>query len=110
MTPLNIAQQRLLNQHLAVAPFEKPADVVDWLVAVQAQDYFGAKWALGLRLQDAHDADLDRAFNAGSILRTHVLAAHLALRHPRRYSLAAGAHCATRVSRQRRDVSQTGIG
>jgi hypothetical protein len=73
MTPLNIAQQRLFNQHLVVAPFEKPVDVVDWLVAVQAQDYFGAKWALGLRLQDAHDADLDRAFNAGSILRTHVL-------------------------------------
>jgi len=47
--------------------------VVDWLVAVQAQDYFGAKWALGLRLQDAHDADIDRAFDAGIILRTHVL-------------------------------------
>jgi hypothetical protein len=73
MPPINKAHQRLLNQHLAAAPFEKPVDVVDWLVAVQSQDYFGAKWALGLRLQDAHDADLDRAFNAGSILRTHVL-------------------------------------
>jgi hypothetical protein len=73
MTPLNIAQQRLINQHVGVVPFEKPAEVVDWLVAVQAQEYFGAKWALGLRLQNAHDADLDRAFNAGEILRTHVL-------------------------------------
>ena len=70
---IDIAHQRLLNQHLAAAPFEKPAEVVDWLVAVQAQDYAGAKWALGLRLKHAHDADLDRAFNAGSILRTHVM-------------------------------------
>ena len=73
MTDLTIAQQRLINQRLTGIPFEKPADVVNGLVAVQAQDYAGAKWALGQRLQDAHDADLDRAFNAGDILRTHVM-------------------------------------
>jgi hypothetical protein len=74
MPSIDIAQQRLLNQHLTANPFEQPAEVVDWLVAVQAQDYFGAKWALGLRLrQDVHDTDLDRAFNEGVILRTHVL-------------------------------------
>ena len=70
---IDIAQQRLHNQRLAANPFEKPAEVVDWLVAVQAQDYAGAKWALGLRLIDADESDLDQAFNAGSILRTHVL-------------------------------------
>jgi hypothetical protein len=73
MAELDIARQRLLNQRLAASPFEKPSDVVNWLVAVQAQDYFGAKWALGLRLQDARDADIDRAFNTGDILRTHVM-------------------------------------
>jgi hypothetical protein len=73
MADLDIAHQRLLNQHIARAPFKQPSDVVNWLVAVQAQDYFGAKWALGLRLQDTHDADIDRAFNAGTILRTHVM-------------------------------------
>lgn len=73
MSPINIAQQRLINQHIGVAPFETPHEVVKWLVAVQAQDYFGAKWALGLRLQDTHDADIERAFNEGAILRTHVL-------------------------------------
>jgi hypothetical protein len=70
---LDIAQQRLLNQRLAAFPFETPADVVSWLVAVQSQDYFGAKWALGLRLRAARDSDIDRAFNAGAILRTHVM-------------------------------------
>ena len=74
MASFDIAQQRLLNQRLTANAYEKPVEVVDWLTAVQAQDYFGAKWALGLRLrQDTHDADIDRVFNAGTILRTHVL-------------------------------------
>jgi hypothetical protein len=43
------------------------------LGAVQSQDYAGAKWALAQRLGDVTDADLDRDFNAGRILRTHVM-------------------------------------
>src|SRR5512147_621399 len=73
MTSLDIAHQRLLNQRIATTTLREPSDVVDWLVAVQSQDYAGAKWALGLRLQDAHDTDIDQAFNEGSILRTHLL-------------------------------------
>src|SRR4029078_1903951 len=45
-----------------------------WMGAVQAQEYAAAKWALGLRLQDgAVDADIERAFEEGRILRTHVM-------------------------------------
>jgi hypothetical protein len=73
MTELDIAHQRLLNQRLAGASFEKPDEVVNWLGAVQAQDYAGAKWALGLRLRHTMDSDIDRAFNYGSILRTHLM-------------------------------------
>ena len=73
MTSLDIAHQRLLNQHIARATFEKPGKVVEWLGAVQAQDYAGAKWALGLRLQGATDDDIEQAFTEGSILRTHLL-------------------------------------
>jgi len=40
---------------------------------VQSQDYAAAKWALAQRLGEATAADLDREFNAGKILRTHVL-------------------------------------
>jgi hypothetical protein len=40
---------------------------------VQSQDFAGAKWALGLRLQAASDASVEQAFNEGLILRTHVL-------------------------------------
>jgi hypothetical protein len=73
MTELDIAHRRLLNQHIALARFEKPDDVAGWLCAVQAQDYAGAKWALGLRLRGAIDDDIERAFTAGAILRTHVM-------------------------------------
>ena len=46
---------------------------MSWLVAVQAQDYAGAKWALGLRMRRATDEAVERAFTAGALLRTHVL-------------------------------------
>jgi hypothetical protein len=73
MTSLDLAQQRLFNQRLVGAPFESPVDVVQWLCAVQSQDYAGGKWALGMRLQGVSDAALDQAFNEGAILRTHVM-------------------------------------
>ena len=47
--------------------------MVHWLGAVQSQDYAGAKWALAQRAAGLVDADLDRAFDEGQILRTHVL-------------------------------------
>ena len=69
----DIPQLRLRCQHLTSTLFEEPIEVVRWLTAVQAQDYYGAKWALALRLQNTVDAELDALFNAGAILRTHVL-------------------------------------
>jgi hypothetical protein len=40
---------------------------------VQAQDYYGAKWAVGQRMRHATDDSLEEAFAAGTILRTHVM-------------------------------------
>ena len=69
-----IAQQRLRSHAITRAGFRRPEDVVSWLGAVQAQEYEPAKWALGLRLRDgAVDADVERAFDDGRILRTHVM-------------------------------------
>ena len=73
MTNLDIAHRRLHNQLITQHMFEKPGDVVQWLGAVQAQDYAAAKWALGLRLQDVTDNDIEQAFAGGAILRTHVM-------------------------------------
>src|SRR5262249_19853145 len=68
-----ILGQRLRNQRLVGPAFAKPEHVVDWLVAVQSQDYTGARWAVGQRTDDATEEDLDRLFDEGAILRTHVM-------------------------------------
>ncbi|HXM54663.1 MAG TPA: winged helix DNA-binding domain-containing protein [Candidatus Dormibacteraeota bacterium] len=68
-----IAVRRLRTQRLAGEPFATVEEVVGWLGAVQSQDYAGAKWALGMRARGVGDADLDRLFDAGAILRTHVM-------------------------------------
>lgn len=73
MTSTEIIRQRLYNQHISRAVFKGPADAVRWLGAVQAQDYPAAKWAVGLRMEDGTDEQLEQAFTAGAILRTHVL-------------------------------------
>ncbi len=73
MLNLNIAQQRLYNQHITRRTFETPQALVAWLGAVQSQDFAAAKWALGLRLSGVTDDDIEQAFTAGAILRTHVL-------------------------------------
>jgi hypothetical protein len=69
----DIAARRLHTQRLAGEPFAAAVDAVAWLGAVQSQDYAGAKWALGLRTRAVTDADLDRLFDEGAILRTHVM-------------------------------------
>ncbi len=71
--PTAIIHQRIQQQGLASHPFATPAEVVAWLGAVQAQEYPGGKWALGLRMQAASDHLLDQAFDDGAILRTHIL-------------------------------------
>src|SRR6266480_3769456 len=73
MNNLDIAHRRLHNQHVTRRTLETPQTLVEWLGAVQAQDYAAAKWALGLRLQDVMDDDIEQAFADGTILRTHVM-------------------------------------
>jgi len=70
---LDVARERLRNQRLIGAPFATPEDVVGWLGAVQAQDYAGAKWAIGQRTKACREADVEQACRDGRILRTHVM-------------------------------------
>jgi hypothetical protein len=65
--------QRLKNQHIVGARLSRAEDVVSHLVAVQSQDYTGAKWSLGQRVRDATDAVVERSLASGEFLRTHVL-------------------------------------
>jgi hypothetical protein len=70
---MDIARARVSNQLLGSRKKQTPAEVVAWLGAVQAQDFAAAKWALGLRLRQATEETIEEAFNAGLILRTHVM-------------------------------------
>jgi hypothetical protein len=73
VTDLTIAHHRLRNQRLTGPPFEKPEHVVEWLTAMQSQDYAGAKWAIAQRVKEASSDEIDKLFNDGKILRTHVM-------------------------------------
>jgi len=73
MTTHDIVLQRLLQQQLTAQRFRKPEALVHYMGAIQAQEYAQAKWAMGLRLPGLTDTDAEAAFNAGRILRTHVL-------------------------------------
>lgn len=111
MTGIDIAHLRLHNQGISQSAFRKPNEVVGWLAAVQAQDYAAAKWALGLRVQDATDADLEQAFAEGSILRTHLLRPtwHFVTPADIRWMLALSAprvHAANRSMYRRSELDQ----
>ena len=69
----DIAHQRLFHQRLVGPLCRRPEEVVEGLLAVQAQDFYGAKWAIAQRTQDGSDAAVDEAYDDGRILRTHVL-------------------------------------
>jgi len=69
-----IADQRLHNQGITGTGRRQPADVVAWLGAVQAQEYLSAKWGLALRMPEGTtESEIERAIDAGRILRTHVM-------------------------------------
>lgn len=47
-----------------------PGDVVEWMGAVQGQDFFGALWSIGQRLKKAIEADVEKGINDKTIVRT----------------------------------------
>lgn len=73
MIEADLIRQRLAQQRLTGQPLATPVEVVAWLGAVQSQEYLEALWSLGLRMNAARDEVIERAFNAGEILRTHVM-------------------------------------
>lgn len=73
MNPNAIVKARLDNHHLVGKGLKNAAEVVAWLGAVQSQDFFGAKWAIGQRTSKTTNIEVEKLFNEGKILRTHIL-------------------------------------
>lgn len=70
---MDIASTRLSNQQLPTHTFDNPEDVVRWFGAIQSQDFAAAKWAIALRCKNQTDEAIEKAFNEGKILRTHIM-------------------------------------
>jgi Winged helix DNA-binding domain len=96
MTSAEIAVQRMQSQRITTTDFERPDEVVQWMGAMQAQDYQQALWAVALRTNAATQADVEQAITDRQIVLSwpmrgtiHVVAAAdlrwlLALCAPRR--------------------------
>lgn len=61
---------RLAAQGITTAHGSSAALVVSHLGAMQAQDYLGALWAIGLRLPDATEGEVEQAIARREIVRT----------------------------------------
>jgi hypothetical protein len=61
---------RLAAQGIATAPFDSAAAVVQHMLALQAQDFAGAKWAIGLRSNGINDAAVEQAIREREIVRS----------------------------------------
>lgn len=73
MNSADITRLRLRNHFLSGKPAATPTDVVRHNGAVQSQDLPGAIWAVGQRARSASAASVLKAYDAGEIIRTHVL-------------------------------------
>jgi hypothetical protein len=65
-----ITHHRLASQQIAPVARKGPGEVVASLGAMQAQDYQGALWAIGLRLPEATETDVAQAIADRIIVRT----------------------------------------
>ncbi len=96
----HVIPRRLRNSGLTSQRFRSPDEVVAWHGAMQAQEYGLAKWSIGQRARDVVDEDVDRALDAATVIRTHVLRPtwHFVAAHDIRWMLAL---TAPRVRRNR---------
>lgn len=65
-----LAALRLAAQRIVASDLATPADVVRWMLAMQGQDWPGAKWSVGLRAPGSTEATVEAGFDSGDIVRS----------------------------------------
>ena len=70
---MNPVSRRLLSQQLICPQFATPKEVVSWMGAMQAQDHKGMRWAVAMRTRKPSLKAFQKAFNAGEIVRIHLM-------------------------------------
>ncbi len=69
---MNPISARLLSQQLICQQFTTPHDVVEWMGAMQAQEYRMMRWAVGMRTKNPSIKAFEKAYNEGQIVRVHL--------------------------------------
>lgn len=70
MTTTQLIRYRLRAQRLVSPYFTSPGEAVEWMGAVQAQDYLGALWSVGQRVKRSVAQDIEDAMATKAIVRT----------------------------------------
>ncbi len=70
MNPIAI---RLLNQQLICPQFDTPVELVDYMGAMQAQEYRLMRWAVAMRTKKPSAKAFKKAFDSGQIIRLHLM-------------------------------------
>ena len=70
MNPISI---RLLNQQLICPQFDHPAELVNYMGAIQAQEYRMMRWAVAMRTRKPSAKAFKEAFDSGQIIRLHLM-------------------------------------
>jgi hypothetical protein len=73
MKHLDASALRLLSQKIITSDFHTASEAVEWMGAMQAQDFLMSKWAIGLRFNEAELQKVDSYIDSGKILRIHLL-------------------------------------
>ena len=70
---MNPVALRLLNQQLISPQFDTPAELVDYMGAMQAQEYRLMRWAVAMRTKKPSAKAFKKAFDSGQIIRLHLM-------------------------------------
>ena len=70
---MNPTSLRLLNQQLVCPQFSTPAEVVDYMGAMQAQEFRMMRWAVAMRTRKPSAKAFKRAFDSGQVIRLHLM-------------------------------------
>lgn len=73
MNTFELGKVRLASQQIGESKYGNAKDVLDWMGAMQAQDFAMAKWAVGIRFPNSTEQEINSAIDSGDILRTHLL-------------------------------------
>lgn len=70
MKKTDITKNRLFNQRLTHQKFKTIDDAVNSLGAIQAQEYQGGLWSIGMRVENATELDVEKAVEDKLLIRT----------------------------------------